>query len=139
MIDKKDENNDKDVKKILASLSEEQKTKLSNIAFGGRSRFDYAYLCETHKDVVTESFDLIIKNKSERSHISVYKDHAMKLINIFRNILNEYNYDYEEVQNMDKKCISFVFTKGGRIDHIWRYDEIEEDYLKVKKASYNVL
>lgn len=139
MVSKKDENNDKDVKKILASLSEEQKTKLANMAFGGRSKFDYYYLCETHKDVVAESFDLIIKNKNERSHISTYRDRAMKLINVHRDILNEYNYDYEEVQNMDKKCISFVFKKGGRIDHSWWYDEIEEDYLKVKKDSYNGL
>lgn len=103
-----------------------------NMMFGGRCKFDYSYFCETHKDVVMEGFDLIIKNKANRSYISVYRDHAMKLINVHRNILNEYNYDYEEIQNMDKKCISFVFKKGGRIDHSWRYDNTKELDYRIK-------
>lgn len=114
--------------------------KAINMMFGGRGKFDRSVYHELHKDIVCRSFDFVIKNKSESPYISTYRDHAMKLVDVHRNILNEYNYDYEEVQNFNKKCISFVFKKGGRIDHHWWYNEIEKDYdyLKVKKESYNV-
>lgn len=112
-----------------------------NMMFGGRGKFDISVHHQLHQDIVCRIFAFIIKDKTEYSYISTYRDHAMKLIDVHRNILNEYNYEYEEVQNMDKKCISFVFKKGGRVDHSWWYDEIEKkyDYLKVKKDSYNVL